>query len=113
MYKTSTGLISGETITGSSLYYPTSVTTWGGAQATLTIQSLSAGQGMFATPKDLYAQRTSNGNTGVQVPSGNVTTLSGTWRCMSSIVSQSVSERVACDTQTTTTYGMGLFVRVS
>ena len=113
MYKTSTGMVSGETIAGSSLYYPTSVASWASMFSVTTIQSLSAGQGMFASPKDNYAQRTSNGNTGVQTPSGNVTTLSGTWRCMSSLVPQSTSERVACDTQTTTTYGIGLFVRVS
>jgi hypothetical protein len=114
MYKTSTGLISGETIAGSSLYYPTSVASWmTRPQDSATLQSLSAGQGMFITPSATTAQRISNGNTGLQVPSGNVTTLSGTWRCMSSIVGPSYTSRIACDTQTQSTYGQGLFVRVS
>ena len=111
---TSTVLKPGDTISGSNLYYPTSLTTVG-------ISYLSEGASLTAVPRTgwgssgigvLYANKISSGNTGYTVPGGNVSTLSGTWRAME-VVPARYSEYEPEDGFTNSLSWTGLFVRVS
>lgn len=116
---TTTALVPGATISGSNLYYPTSYTSAVAGQLMFTSgsgQTESGATYWTFNVKDAYsygllaAVRVGNSGTSYAVPSGNVATLSGTWRALSPVNARFAidnSERVDSYTY------IGLFVRVS
>lgn len=99
----------GDTISGSSLYYPTSLTSYGGGYYSQGGQTFPRTQ--WPSGDETWVTQESSGSTGYVAPAGNVSTLSGTWRCMSIFVRPRDSGEA--DGYTTSYTYMGLFVRVS
>jgi len=83
-------LLPGNTIAGSSLYYPSTITlvgtniyTEGTGAAPNTYLSAGAGKNIIGA-----SERVTSGNTGYTVPGGH-TALSGTWRVLSTVAARS------------------------
>jgi hypothetical protein len=110
LYKSGSGVYTGQTVSGSILYYPTGVSAW---TATNQVTLNGSGQTAMRYFPHVYLQRTYVGNSGVQPPSGSITTLAGTWRCMTGVVPQTTHTFFSCDNYTNVSYALGLFVRVS
>ena len=110
LYKSGSGVYTGQTVSGSILYYPTGVSAWT-SQSYATLNG--SGQTTMRWFPNVYMQRVYVGNSGIQPPSGSITTLAGTWRCMTGVVTQTTSNFDSCGGFTSVNYPFGLFVRVS
>lgn len=106
---TTTSLLPGATVAGSSVYYPTSATT-------NTTQFISQGTASSGPPKTTWsfdgASRTSDGNTGFQTPA-NSTTLSGTWRVVSFCGMRTFTYNPSCCGNSYSSTPVTLLVRIS
>jgi hypothetical protein len=109
---TTTGLKPGDTIAGSSLYYPNTVND--SAEGNAFYYSQSPGTtytAWFTAGSGYYARRINPGNTGFQVPT-NSSTLSGTWRIMGQVIRRS-STYDSCNNTTRSELNQNLVVRIS
>jgi len=109
---TTTGLKPGDTIAGSSLYYPNTVINSGAGNAFYNSQSGSSPNTVWFTGgSGFYVRRQNSGNTGWQVPTGS-STLSGTWRIMGQAILR-FSTFDSCSSVTSSVLFQTLVVRVS
>ena len=109
---TTSNYYSGQTISGSSLYVPNTVSggqtsnTQNGFWSFYTVSDYT----LFSYGNNEFV-RNRSGNTGVVAPSG-CTALSGTWRCMG-WTCQASSDFDPCNNRTNIRFSTMLFVRVS
>ena len=108
---TTTGLKPGDTIAGSSLYYPNTVINSAAGNAFYNSASGTPSTTWFLGGSGYYTRRQNSGNTGWQAPTGS-STLSGTWRIMGQAVLR-FSTFDSCSSTTSSVLFQTLVVRVS
>lgn len=113
-YNGTSNLVTGDTVSGSSLYYPSTITGWATLGKLFTQGTSTSGP---PSTRWEYGQSTTqatsltNGNTGYTAPSGT-TTLSGTWRVLFPVRARESSYDSEGNYTVSYTY-VTFFVRVS
>lgn len=115
VYTGTSNLSVGDTVAGSSLYYPSTISSWVSGGGQLYSQGSPGGSYPYTywtfSSAQLVAEQNSSGNTGYVAP-GGATALSGTWRAMFPAHARSSTYEPSGGVTTSYSYGT-LFVRVS
>jgi hypothetical protein len=114
---TFTAYYSGQTVSGSILYYSNAIAQYNNTALTFNGSNTGAGNNEYTSPAGsgafgMYIQRNQSGNVGRQLPQG-MTACTGTWRLMSPVGAGGQSSYDGDNNITANLYYVSLWVRVS